>query len=153
MPVPVALLASLIPLLKKAPQAMKTAMKSKHFITGLISAGFLGQTALTQAGKSGDRKVAKEELELRKLLGLNQADVTKRMTEESRANTQKYTETLLKARKEDKKEAREAELMESFTGSQDRQTAMLMQAVSGVAQARPTAPRASSGMVGLMRGA
>jgi hypothetical protein len=146
------LLATILPLLKKAPGAIKGLTKSKNFIPGLLGGAFLGQTALDQMGKAGDRNLSREELALQKILGINQADVTKRMTEESRKRTKEYTEALLKARKEDKKERRESELMQSYMGSQDRQTAMLMQAVQGVAQAGPKAPRASSGMVGLMRG-
>jgi len=154
------LLSALLPLLKKAPGllkkgagAMKGLTKSKNFVPGLLGGAFLGQTALDQVGKAGDRNLSREELALQKILGINQADVTKRMTEESRKRTKEYTDALLKARKEDKKERRESELMQSYMGSQDRQTAMLMQAIQGVSQAAPQAPRASSGsgMVGLMR--
>lgn len=134
--------AALIPLAAK--------FGSKHLLSLLLGAGFLGSTISTEVGKAGERGLSREQIALQKILGESQAKATKRSVKEDRARTKEYTEALLKAQRQEKKDAREAALMQSFTHSQDRQMAMVMQAIQGLSQSsRTTSP--SGGMVNLMR--
>lgn len=153
MPAPA--LAALVPMLAKAPAALKALYASKHFWPLLIGGGFLGQTALGEVGKAGERGLSREQIRMQRLMAESQAIATRRATEESRERAKEYTKTLLKAKKEERKESREARLMESFMTSQDRQVALLMQAIQGIAQQRPQYQPASAegggGMLGLMR--
>jgi len=142
--------ASLIP---KVASAAKAAYASKHFWPGLFMALFGGQTALGQLGKAGERGLSREQLALQKMIAEAQAEATKRMTEESRMRTKEYTQMLMKAQKEERRESRERDLLESFMGSQDRQVALILQAMQGISQQRPQFRPGSSGggMVGLIR--
>lgn len=143
-----------LPLLAKLPAYAKALFASKSFLPAL-GYGFLGTGMLAGAyGQAGQRGLSREQLELQKLMGTASAEATKRTVKESRARTKEYIAALLKAKKEDVKERREFAALQSFTQSQDRQMALVIQAIQTMSQrqmgAATQAPGA--GMVGLMRG-
>jgi len=150
MAAPAAMLA-LLPLLAKIPGALKALYASKHFWPGAVGGAFLGSTALGEMGKAGERGLSREQIALQKLMSEAQVGAAKKVTEASQKRTEKYMDELMKARKEEKKEAREAVLMQTFSQSQDRQMALVMQAVQAMSQ-RPSVAGSSSGMLGVMRG-
>ena len=61
-----AVAARLIPLLTKTPGLLKALYASKHFWPMVIGGTFLGQGALEQAGKYGERRVSREQIALQK---------------------------------------------------------------------------------------
>jgi len=154
MALPAVALAALIPMLAKVPGALKALYASKHFWPAAIGGTFLGSEALGQMGKAGDRGVSREEIQLQKLLAEASAEATKTSVKESRAQTTKYMEELAKNKRAEAKEAREAALMQSYVGSQNRQMAMVLQAMQGVAQSVPNTgaqpSRVGSGMAGMV---
>ena len=149
---PQALLA-VLPFLAKIPGALKAFSKSKAFWPAITTGGFLGATGIGELGRAGERKLTKEQLAIQQLLGINTAEATKKLTKESRANTEKYIAELTKAKREEQKQARDSALMESFQSSQDRQVSLIMQAVQGIATTGAPSGQSPvpSGMVGLMR--
>jgi len=146
--------AKVLPMLPKIPAALKAFYGSKHFLTALLGAGYLGSTAVGAYGQAGERGLTREQMRLQALLGKASAEATERGVKESRARTKEYMKTLLKVKKEEKKEAREFMALQSFTESQNRQMALIIQAMQTMGQrqmgAATQAPGA--GMVGLMRG-
>ena len=149
-----ATVARLLPYLAKAGPALRGLYQSKHFWPLLLGGGFLGQTALSETGKAGERGLTREQLQIQKLLAESQAVATRRTVEEAKAQAKEYTAALLKARKEERGQAREENLMETFMASQDRQMALIMQAMQGILQTqRPAYASGGSGggIVGLMR--
>lgn len=138
----------------KIPAALKALYGSKHFITALLGAGYLGSTAVGAYGQAGERGLTREQLRLQGLMGKASAEATKRTVKESRARTKEYISALLKAKKEEAKETREMAALQSFTQSQDRQMALVIQAIQALSQrqmgAATQAPGA--GMLNLMRG-
>lgn len=138
----------------KIPAALKALYGSKHFLTALLGAGYLGSTAVGAYGQAGERGLTREQMRLQTLLAKTSAEATKRGVKESRARTKEYMKTLLKVKKEEKKEAREFAALQSFAQSQDRQMALVIQAIQTMGQrqggAATQAPGA--GMLGLMRG-
>jgi hypothetical protein len=158
MPLPIAAavtakIAAKLPLLMKVPGALKALYASKYFWPALLGGTFFGQEALSQIGKRGERKLSREELALQQILSEASAEATKRATKESRERTGEYVKELTKARREESKQAREAALMESFITSQDRQMALVLNAIQGVTQSVPTTGvrPVGAGMTGLMR--
>ena len=146
MPLPaIAGLAALIPLLAKVPGALKALYKSKHFWSAAIGAGLVGQTALTEVGRAGERKLTKEQMDLQNLLGASSAEATKKLTEESKAKTKEYVKALLAAKRDEQDKELDRTMMESFMSSQDRQMAMAMQAIQA-----QNAPR-TGGMTNVLR--
>ena len=138
----------------KIPAAFKALYGSKHFLTALLGAGYLTSTAVGAVGQAGERGLSREQMRLQTLLAKTSAEATKRGVKESRANTKKYIAALLKAKKEEAKEAQELASLQSFTQSQDRQMALVMQAVQALSR-RPGGASTQSpggGMLGLMRG-
>lgn len=138
----------------KIPAAFKALYASKHFLTALLGAGYLGSTAVGAIGQAGERGLAREQIGLQAKMGMASAEATKRGVKESRARTKEYIAALLKAKKEERKETREMAALQSFTQSQDRQMALVIQAIQALSQrqmgASTQAPGA--GMLGLMRG-
>ena len=143
-----------LPLLAKLPAYAKALYGSKHFLTALIGAGYLGSTAVGAYGQAGERGLTREQMRLQGLMGKASAEATKRGVKESRAKTKEYIKALLKAKKEDVEERREFAALQSFTQSQDRQMALVIQAIQSLSRrpmgAATQAPGA--GMVGLMKG-
>jgi hypothetical protein len=135
------------------PAALRAITASKYFWPLLISGGFLGQTALSEVGKAGERGVAREQLRVQELLGTERGKAARRATEEARDKAKEYTKMTMELLKESRKESRESELMQSFLQSQDRQAALLMSAIQAISQ-RPQyrAAPTGGGMLGLMRG-
>ena len=105
-------------------------------------------------GQAGERGLAKEQIELQRLLGKASAEATKRSVKESRARTKEYVSALLKAKKEESREARDLAALQSFTESQNRQMALVIQAIQALSQRQMGASTAGAGagMLGLMRG-
>ena len=138
----------------KIPAALKALYGSKHFLTALLGAGYLTSTAVGAAGQAGERGLSREQMRLRTLLAKVSGEATKRGVTESRARTKEYIAALMKAKREESKEKREFAAMQSFTQSQDRQMALVMQAMQALSQrqmgAATQAPGA--GMLGLIRG-
>ena len=138
----------------KIPAALKALYGSKHFLTALLGAGYLGSTAVGAVGQAGERGLTREQMRLQTLMTKASAEATERGVKESRARTKEYMKTLLKVKKEEKKEAREFMALQSFTESQNRQMALVIQAIQAMSQrqmgAATQAPGA--GMMGLMRG-
>ena len=143
-----------LPLLAKLPAYAKALYGSKHFITALLGAGYLGSTAVGAYGQAGERGLTREQMRLQGLMGKASAEATKRTVKESRARTKEYISALLKAKKEDVKERREFAALQSFTQSQDRQMALVIQAMQALSQRQmgATTQAPGAGMVGLMRG-
>ena len=133
---------------------LKTFYGSKHFLTALFGAGYAGSLGLGAIEQAGERGLAREQLGVQAQMGKASAEATKRTVKESRARTKEYIAALLKAKKEDVKERREFAALQSFTQSQDRQMALVIQAIQALSQrqmgAATQAPGA--GMVGLMKG-
>ena len=143
--------ATLIP---KIPALLKGIYNSKHLMSILLGGTVLGGTALSEMGKAGERGLSREQIALQKMIAEAQAKAAERGTKESRRSTEKYMEQLLKLKATEKREARESEMLQSFTASQDRQMALVVQALQGMTQ-RPTgAPRepGGGGMMALTRG-
>ena len=138
----------------KIPAALKALYGSKHFLTALLGAGYLGSTAVGAYGQAGERGIAREQIGLQSLMAKASAGATERTVKESRARTKEYIRALLKAKKEEAKETRELAALQSFTQSQDRQMALVIQAIQTMSQrqmgASTQAPE--GGMLGLMRG-
>ena len=134
----------------KIPAALKAFYGSKHFLTALLGAGYLGGTAVGAIGQAGERGLTREQLKLQTLMGKASAEATKRGVKESRAKTKEYITALLKTRREEAKETRDIAAMQSFTQSQDRQMALVLQAIQGLGQRQPGA--SGAGILGLMRG-
>jgi len=139
----------------KIPAGLKALYNSKHFLSLLIASGLIGSEVLGQADKAGERKIMRERLGLESQVAKSSAEATKRATMESRARAKEYTESLLKAKREERGEARDTMAMQSFMQSQDRQMALLMaalQAMSNRNMGSSTQSPVSGGMLGLMRG-
>ncbi len=146
--------AAALPHLLKIPKYAKALYKSKHFLTALLGAGYLGSTAIGAYGQAGERGLTREQMRLQGLMGEASAEATKRSVKESRARTNEYIAALLKAKKEEAKETREMAAMQSFTQSQDRQMALVIQAIQTMSQRQMGAATQApgGGMLGLMRG-
>lgn len=146
--------AKALPFLAKLPASLKALYAGKHFIPALLGAGYLGSTAVGAYGQAGERGLTREQMRLQTLMGKASAEATERTVKESRARTKEYMKTLLKAKREERKETREFAALQSFTESQNRQMALVIQAIQTMGQrqmgAATQAPGA--GMLGLMRG-
>ena len=140
----------ILKLLKAGAKYGKMAYKSKHFVPGL-GYGFLGSSMLLgAAGQAGERGITKEQMELQALFQKASAEAAKMTVEESRAKAKEYMKATTKLIKEERREARDIEAMKSFQASQDRQMALVLQAVQAIGQRQPGA--GGAGMLGLMRG-
>jgi hypothetical protein len=150
MPIPALATAAAI----KIPAALKALFASKHFITALLGAGYLTSTGLGAYGQAGERGLAREQMGMQEKLGLASAEATKRGVKESRARTKEYMKTLMKTKREDVKEARDLQALQSYTQSQDRQMALVIQAMQALSQKQGGAATAApgGGMLGLMEG-
>jgi len=145
-----------IPLALMAGKAVGTAMPfiSKHLISLLIGGGILGSQVLGEVERGGERKLSRERMLLEAKLAESSAEAGKTATAESRKRTKEYTDQLLKLKREERAEARDVAAMQSFTQSQDRQMAILMQAVQAMT-ARPGGANTQApggGMLGILRG-
>ena len=153
-PAAIALGASALPYLLKIPKYAKMLYQSKNFIPALLGAGYLGSTAVSAYGQAGERGLSREQMKLQALMGKASAEVSEKTVKESRARTKEYIKALLAAKKEEAKENRELMALQSFTQSQDRQMALVMQAMQAMGQRQMGASTQApgGGMLGLMRG-
>lgn len=135
-------------------KALKAFYGSKHFLTALLGAGYFGSMGLGAIGQAGERGLTREQMGLQATMGKASAEATKRGVTESRARTKEYIKALLTAKKEERKETREMAALQSFTQSQDRQMALVIQAIQALSQRQMGASTQApgGGMVGLMRG-
>lgn len=149
MPIPAVAAAAAL----KIPAALKALYGSKHFLTALLGAGYLTSTGVGAYGQAGERGLSREQMRLQALLAKSSAEATKRGVKESRARTKEYIKALLKAKKEEAKEMREFAALQSFTQSQDRQMALVMQAMQALSRKQMGASTQApgGGMLGLMR--
>lgn len=146
--------AAALPYLLKIPKYAKMLYKSKNLIPLLLGGGYLGSELLGAAGQAGERGLAREQIGLQTQMGKASAEATKRSVKESRARTKEYMKTLLKTKREDVKEARDLQALQSYTQSQDRQMALVIQAMQALSQKQGGAATAApgGGMLGLMEG-
>lgn len=146
--------AAALPYVLKIPKYMKMLYKSKHFIPALLGAGYFGSMGLEAAGQAGERGLTREQLRLQTLMQKASAEATQRGVKESRAKTKEYIKALMKSKREEAKEVRELAAMQSFTESQNRQMALVIQAMQVMGQRQMGAATQSpgAGMVGLMKG-
>ena len=100
---------------------------------------------------AGERGLSREQMRLQTLLGKSSAEATKLTVKESRARTKEYMKTMMKMKMEDRKEAREMASIQSFQQSQDRQMALVLQAMQAIGQQRASARGSGVGRLGLMR--
>lgn len=150
-----AAVAAALPYVMKIPKYAKLLYQSKHFLPLLLGAGYLGSEAIGEKGRAGERKLTAEQLKLQNLLTKASAEATEKTVKESRAKTKEYIEALMKAQREERKEARDTAAIQSFTESQDRQMALIIQAMQTMSQRQmgaSTAAPGGGGMLGLMRG-
>ena len=138
----------------KGLTALKALYGSKHLWTALLAGGYLTGQGFTAYGQAGERGLAREQIGLQATMGRASAEATKRTVKESRARTKEYIKALLTAKKEDVKERREFAALQSFTQSQDRQMALVIQAIQAMSQRQMGASTQApgGGMLGLMRG-
>jgi hypothetical protein len=143
-----------LPLLAKLPAALKALYAGKHFTTALLGTAYLGHMGTTAYGQAGERGLTREQMRLQTLLGKASAEATKRGVTESRTRTKEYIKALLKSKREEAGETRELMAMQSFTESQNRQMALIIQAIQTMGQRQMGAATQAPGvgMVGLMRG-
>lgn len=134
----------------KIPAALKAFYGSKHFLTALLGGGYLIGKGTEAYGQAGERGLTREQLRLQTLLGTASAEATKRGVKESRAKTKEYMKTVTKMIREERREARDIAAMQSFQQSQDRQIALVIQAVQAMGQRQPGS--SGAGILGLMRG-
>ncbi len=146
--------AALAAMATKIPAALKALYASKHFLTALLGAGYLTSTAVEAVGQAGERGLSREQMRLQTLLAKASGEATKRGVKESRFKTKEYIDALLKAKREESRETREMAAIQSFTQSQDRQMALVMQAMQAMSQKQmgSSTQGPGGGMLGLMRG-
>ena len=119
----------------------------------LLAGSQVGGAGLGQIGKYGERGLAREQIAAGERVGKAEAKATLKLTRESEKRTREYIERMLRERRTERISERETSLMQSFVGSQDRQMALILQAMQGIAQT-PYAPQGGQpggGMVGLLR--
>ncbi len=119
----------------------------------LLAASGVAGAGLGQIGEYGKRGLAREEIAVRERMAKAETKATLKITRESERRSKEYIERLLREQRSERISGRETTLMQSFIGSQDRQMALILQAMQGIAQT-PYAPQGSQpggGMVGLLR--
>ena len=122
----------------------------------LMAGGGVASMGLGQIGKYGERQLARERISAEERVGKAQEKATLKLTREAEKRSKEYMERLLREKRTERISERETALMQSFVGSQDRQMALILQAMQGISQT-PYAPqmgqsRGGGGMVGLLRG-
>jgi len=119
----------------------------------LMAGGGVASMGLSQIGKYGERGLAREQIAAEERVGKAKEKATLKLTRESEKRAKEYMERFLREKRTERISERETALMQSFVGSQDRQMALILQAIQGMSQT-PYAPqmrRPGGGMVGLMR--
>lgn len=118
----------------------------------LASGAGVAGMGLGQIGKWGERGVMREQIAAKERMSKAQTESTKRLAKESEARAKEYMQQLLQEKRKERISERETQLMQSFIGGQDRQMALVLQAIQGISQT-PFAPSQPSGagMLGLLR--
>ena len=118
----------------------------------LASAAGVTSMGLGQLGKRGERNILREQIAAKERMGKAQTEATRRLAKESEARAKEYMQQLLQEKRKERISEGETQLMQSFIGSQDRQMALVLQAIQGISQT-PFAPSQPSGagMLGLLR--
>ena len=136
--------------LSKLLGLLKAAYTSKNFWKYGLTGAYLGQTAIGVGEGMGERGLTREQLALQKLLATSGVAASKMETERAERKSKEYTDLLLKSRAEDRAAEREQNMMAMFQQQQERQMAMILQAMQ-VASQRPSAAARPAGTLGLMR--
>lgn len=121
----------------------------------LLASGMgVASMGLGQIGEYGKRGLAREQISAEERVGKAKQKAELKLTREAEKRTKEYIERMLRERRSERISERETALMQSFVGSQDRQMALILQAMQGISQT-PYAPQArqsgGGGMVGLLR--
>jgi len=122
----------------------------------LAAAGYLAGRGFEYFGQRGQQQILREQIAAQLKGAETEAEATRRLTREEEKRAKKYTESLLRERREERISEREERLMQSYLASQDRQMALVLQAIQGITQT-PYAPGVSpgvspgGGMMGLLR--
>ena len=119
----------------------------------LMSGAGVAGMGLGQIGKYGERGLAREQIAAEERIGKAEQKATLKLTRETEKRSKEYIERLLREQRSERISQRETSLMQSFVGSQDRQMALILQAMQGITQT-PYAPQGGQpggGMVGLLR--
>lgn len=119
----------------------------------LMAGGGVAGMGLGQIGEYGKRQLAREQIAAEERVGKARTKAELKLTREAEKRSREYIEKMLREKRTERISEREAALMQSFVGSQDRQMALILQAIQGMAQT-PYAPqmrRPGGGMVGLLR--
>jgi len=119
----------------------------------LMAGGGVASMGLGQLGKWGERQLTREQISAEERVGKAKAEATQKLTRESEKRTKEYIERLLREKRTERISERETALMQSFVGSQDRQMALILQAMQGIAQTPYASQmkRPGGGMMGLLR--
>jgi hypothetical protein len=120
-------------------------------ILGLLYGGVsLGSDYLN---KRGEQKLGMEQIRSQERMATSERKASEKATKKSRASAEEYMQTLLKEKTKERISDKEAIMLNSFLQSQDRQMALIMQAIQGATQSPYTTvkPGSSAGMTGLMR--
>jgi hypothetical protein len=104
-------------------------------------------------GKRGEQKLGMEQIRSQERMATNERKATEKATKASKASAEKYMQTLMREKTKERISDKEAIMLNSFLQSQDRQMALIMQAIQGATQSPYTSvsPGPSAGMTGLMR--
>jgi len=119
----------------------------------LMAGGGVASMGLGQLGKYGERGLAREQIAAEERVGKAKTKAEQKLTRESERRTKEYIERMLREKRTERISEKETALMQSFVGSQDRQMALILQAMQGISQT-PYAPQPKQpggGMVGLLR--
>ncbi len=119
----------------------------------LMSGAGVASMGLGQIGEHAERGLKREQFAVEERIGKAEQKATLKLTRESEKRSKEYIERLLREQRSERISERETALMQSFVGSQDRQMALILQAMQGIAQT-PYAPQGGQpggGMVGLLR--
>ena len=120
-------------------------------ILGLLYGGAnLGSDFLN---KRGEQKLGMEQIRSQERIAANERAATEKATKTSKESAEKYLQTLMKEKTKERISDKESIMLNSFLQSQDRQMALIMQAIQGATQSPYTSvsPGSSAGMTGLMR--
>ncbi len=117
----------------------------------LLIGAYLASMGLDAAGRVGQYGLSKEQMRAQIQMGKTSAEAAKMSVKESRTRSKEYIATLLKAQKEEAREKRDLASLQSFTQSQDRQMALILQTMQSIGQQRNAARGSGAGMLGLMR--
>lgn len=136
--------------LPKLISMLRAAYASKSFLPWALGGAYVGEKAIGIGEGIGERGLTREQLALQKLLAESGIAASKKETVRAEKKSKEYMDMILKVKEEERRDTREAAMLEMFQQNQNRQMAMIMQATQALSQ-RPTI--SGGGMLGVMRGA